>query len=201
MSVKGSDDKPEGTNPAPVIPLNSNRKADPGTQPEKGLPDMDREAFAANKSLHIEGLKLVPVRTRRKDNPYLARPAPCRHLSLIFDPVERKVWCDDCESEVDSFDAFCIFAERLADIDASLKRKSEQLQQDQETHLITRAAKAIDKDWRSRSLAPLCPHCKSALMPEDLAGGFKAYTSIEIERARRIRNTEKSEPVSLQRMI
>jgi hypothetical protein len=39
----------------------------------------------------------------------------------------------------------------------------------EETHLISRAAQAIDKAWRSRSSVPACPHCGYGLFPEPFA--------------------------------
>jgi hypothetical protein len=54
-----------------------------------------------------------------------------------------------------------------------------------EHSVISRAAKEVDKVWRSRHMAPCCPHCKTALLPEDFANGVKRAVSKELARAYR----------------
>lgn len=91
----------------------------------------------------------------------------CKHLSLTYDTKERRIWCRDCETDVEPFDAFMSLVEWHSAVEERIKRYREA-----EKHtLISRAAKEMDKVWRSRSMAPTCPHCHAAILPEDVASG------------------------------
>lgn len=48
----------------------------------------------------------------------------------------------------------------------------------------TLAAKVMDEAWRRTTMAPLCPHCHEAILPEDVAGGV-AQTGKKMVLARR----------------
>lgn len=111
----------------------------------------------------------------------------CAHKRLVFDEAERRVWCQDCESEVEPFDAFRGLCENY---NAAVKRieKREQAVKEAEAHaLISRASKVMDEYWRQRSLVPCCPHCGTGLLPDDVVKGL-SRVSKEIEVARRKRD-------------
>jgi len=91
----------------------------------------------------------------------------CRHLRLAYDTNERRIYCQDCESDVEAFDAFL----QIVGLHHHLKAKSEKLHQDAAHTVISRAAKRMDEAWRSRTMAPCCPHCSKAIMPEDVVNG------------------------------
>ena len=116
--------------------------------------------FLGTKVVDIGDLRVARGRTRREYS-------TCKHLALVYDTTERRVWCSDCETDVESFDAFMGLVERHAAFDARIERYREA-----EKHTITsRAAKRMDEAWRSRKLAPQCPHCRAAILPEDVADG------------------------------
>ncbi|MHB9879148.1 hypothetical protein ACSMXM_05740 [Pacificimonas sp. ICDLI1SI03] len=114
------------------------------------------------------GVNVVDIGDLRVARGMTRRPqTTCRHRKLVYDNRERRIWCSDCETNVEAFDAF----ERIAENFDNAHRKADRLLK--EAHeaskfaLISRAAKTIDKEWRSRKMVPTCPHCSAGLWPED----------------------------------
>lgn len=140
-------------------------------------PIQSLEFLAGVKVIDIGDLRVARGRTRREYS-------TCKHLSLTYDMTERRVWCKDCETEVEPFDAFMGLIEWHSAVEARIERYREA-----EKHtLISRAAKAMDKAWRSRDYAPQCPHCHAAILPEDVANGV-ASVNKEMEVRRRAART------------
>lgn len=104
----------------------------------------------------------------------------CRHKNLVYDLAERRVWCRDCESNVEPFDAFVGLVEQWA----LFERKLAELRKLQDETLVSRAAKRMDKAWRSRTTVPLCPHCNTPIFARDILR-YTASMSREIAEARR----------------
>lgn len=117
---------------------------------------------------YISGVKVVDIgdlrvargRTRRE---YSA----CKHLSLTYDTTERRCWCRDCETEVEPFDAFL----GLVRWHSAVEDRIERLLAAEQHTITSRAGKRMDEAFRSRKMAPLCPHCNSLILPEDVANG------------------------------
>lgn len=114
----------------------------------------------------------------------------CQHLRLMYDATERRIWCKDCERDVDAFEAFTGIAEHFRVAESRIARiKAEALEaQNHALHLI--AARNLEAVWRGRKMAPTCPHCTRGLLPDDFkkVGG---RVSVEFEQARRQREKEK----------
>ncbi len=118
----------------------------------------------------------------------LSRRSPflrCPHRSMVYDHNERRIWCKDCERTIDAFEAFQALVEQCDKVAKVSERALKEAREAKAHSLLSRAAKVVDKAWRGRRMAPCCPHCRSALLPEDFAEGIKASTSLELERARR----------------
>ncbi|WP_216179309.1 hypothetical protein [Verticiella alkaliphila] len=116
----------------------------------------------------IAGVKVVDIGDLRVARGMTRRPySACKHLSLTYDQTERRIWCRDCETEVESFDAFMQLVNRHSQFDAKIER----LQAAEKHTLFSRAGKTMDEAFRSRKMAPLCPHCKEMIFPEDVANG------------------------------
>ena len=47
----------------------------------------------------------------------------CPHIQLIYDQNERRIWCNDCERDVEAFDAFRGLVERYSSAVADLKQR------------------------------------------------------------------------------
>jgi Zn finger protein HypA/HybF involved in hydrogenase expression len=122
---------------------------------------------------YLYGPKVVTIEDIRVARGLTRRPmSSCRHKQLVYDDKERRIWCQDCESQVESFDAFVqlcgVFQSAKSDID----RRRERLAEAESFQIRSRAAKVMDDVWRSKNMAPLCPHCHSAIMPEDVVKGI-----------------------------
>jgi hypothetical protein len=135
---------------------------------------------------YIRGVKVVQIEDLRVARGKTRRPrSTCRHLSVTYDQDERRIWCADCESEVDPFDGFLNIVEYFDAAFNNLKRRLEKVQEAEQFSVRSRAAKTMDKYWRSTKKAPCCPHCRMALLPEDVVGKRLPVIGKEFELARR----------------
>lgn len=117
-----------------------------------------------------DGPTIVDIGEIRVQRGLSRRPfTVCPHRGLTYDRKERRIWCKDCERDIEAFDAFELL---VSNYDAAVKDAESRLAKAkaaEETHLISRAAQAIDKAWRSKSSVPACPHCGYGLFPEPFA--------------------------------
>ena len=121
----------------------------------------DATPYAYSNVLNFESLSIKHGRGKRFGK-------PCEHNHLVYDPGEKRVWCEDCESTVDSFDAFLRIVRDWESVESQLRSRALKLLEDEKQNLISRAAKAVDRAFRKQKTAPTCPHCKEALLPEDM---------------------------------
>ena len=130
---------------------------------------------------YLYGVKVVDIGDLRVARGMSRRiQSPCRHLRLAFDTSERRIYCQDCEQDVEPFDAFLQLVERHHFLEA----KAEKLRQDAAHTVTSRAAKRMDEAWRSKTMAPLCPHCRAPILPEDVVNGVSIVNK-ELEVRRR----------------
>lgn len=134
------------------------------------------------------GVKVVQIEDLRIARGLTRRPASsCSHRRTVYDKDERRVWCQDCETEVEPFDAFLLLVEYWGSATKQIERRRRELDEAEQFQLRSRAAKVMDEAWRSRTMAPCCPHCSEAILPGDVVNGI-ARTSREFAEARRRRN-------------
>lgn len=91
----------------------------------------------------------------------------CPHRRMMYDLNERRVWCRDCEKDVEGFDAFRQLVEGYYDAIKLVERREKAISDAEKFKIRTIAAKTIDVAWRSRNMVPACPHCHNGLFPED----------------------------------
>lgn len=133
------------------------------------------------------GMKVVDIGDLRVARGLTRRPlSACRHINMVYDNNERRVWCKDCESEVEPFDAFKAVCENIDGATKRLKRREQEVKEAERFAARSRAVKALDKVWRGHHQTPVCPHCREALLPEDFASGAMT-TGRELARAARRR--------------
>ncbi|WKN20868.1 hypothetical protein [Azotobacter vinelandii] len=133
------------------------------------------------------GVRVVQIEDLRVARGLTRRPSSaCRHKRLTYDVHERRIWCSDCETEVEAFDAFIGLVEVFDSGIKKLMRDRAALAEAEKFQVRSRAAKVMDEAWRSRTMAPLCPHCMEAILPEDVAGGV-ASASKQLVYAKRKR--------------
>lgn len=134
----------------------------------------------------LGGVKVVDIGDLRVARGLSRRPySACRHHKLNYDSAERRVWCADCERNVDGFDAFKILVESF---DYALKRLDERetkLTEATTFSLRSLAARELDKAWQRRGSVPACPHCHHGLFPEDFKNGVGTVLGRDYAEARR----------------
>lgn len=118
---------------------------------------------------YLSGVNVVDFGELRVARGMSRRPfRTCNHTSMVYDPRERRIYCEECESDVEPFDAFMAIVERY---DSALK-KYRKIKDDAiaaRAHNLHRiAAKKLEKLWRGKQLLPCCPHCSRGLLPSDM---------------------------------
>lgn len=137
---------------------------------------------------YLAGVKVVDIGDIRVSRGMSRRPTSvCAHRKLMYDSRERRIWCSDCENDVEAFDAFEGVVGQFHRAATQAERRLENVEKAEQASLISRAAKAFDDIWRRQKVAPACPHCKRGILPEDAAKGL-TKVSAEIERQRRGRS-------------
>jgi hypothetical protein len=137
-----------------------------------------------------EVIDLAGVRMQRG---YSLSTAPkCKHLNLRYEHTlkERRVWCADCERDLDPFDALMVLADHLHDMLNAAKHMRQKAAEAVQAVARLRAVKALDKAWSGNVMAVDCPHCRGGLLPEDFVTGGVGQQSRELELARRARKRE-----------
>lgn len=112
------------------------------------------------KVVHIAELKAQQGVTRRQE-------ASCKHLNLVYDKRERRVWCSDCEHEIDAFDAFQVTCENMHKAVETLKSREARIKDAFKEKVRHSAAKSLEEAWSNEGVLPVCPHCREGLAPED----------------------------------
>lgn len=112
----------------------------------------------------------------------------CPHRRLVYDNAERRIWCRDCERDVEAFDAFKTLVEPYSAAIEDLNRRQKAMEESEAFKVRTLAGKAMDEAWRSHKMVPSCPHCHNGLFPEDFKNG-PSMISKEFARGRSIKRT------------
>lgn len=136
---------------------------------------------------YLYGVKVVQIEDIRVARGMTRRPlSTCTHRKMVYDDKERRIWCSDCETEVEAFDAFIQLVEKFSAASGRINRRAAELAEAEKFQIRSRAAKVMDDAWRSTKTAPLCPHCNAAILPEDVVGGVaKASKAIVIAARKR----------------
>lgn len=118
---------------------------------------------------YLSGPKVVDIGDLRVARGLSRRPvSSCKHHQLVYDDRERRIWCKDCETDIEAFDAFKQIVERFHYAATEAQRLLDQAAEAQKFALISIAGKTIDKLWRSKRHVPTCPHCDAGIWPEDV---------------------------------
>lgn len=137
---------------------------------------------------YMYGIKVVDIGDLRVARGKTRVPAKsCRHQRMVYDEAVRRVYCEDCEQDVEPFDAFVLLVQQHDSAWKKIQRASNEASEAAKFQLRSRAAKVIDQVWRSRNMVPNCPHCREALLPEDILEVGFSRTSAELARKKRER--------------
>jgi hypothetical protein len=133
----------------------------------------------------IMGPGVVDIGDYRVSRGMTRRPySACKHRRLLYDTRERRVWCKDCEHEVESFDAFAGLVAQYAAAADELRRRRERLEEAETFQARALATMELDKVWRKRKMVPACPHCHNGLFPEDFKNGVGTMLGRDYAEAR-----------------
>mgnify|MGYP003529462785 CR=1 FL=1 len=134
---------------------------------------------------YLHGMTVVDIGDIRVARGQSRRPhSICGHHKLLFDHGERRIWCSDCQTDVEPFDAFELLADRAYAHVKRLKEWEERLSQIDGFKARMLATKALDKAWSSKNMVPACPHCKNGLFPEDFKDGVGIMLGRDYAKAR-----------------
>lgn len=120
----------------------------------------------------LYGVKVVDFGDYRVARGFSRRAySGCRHHALVYDQNERRIWCKDCERDVETFDAFLGLVEPYARALSNLQDREQKIEEAEKFSIRSIAAKNIDQAWRHRNMVPCCPHCGHGLFPESFKTG------------------------------
>lgn len=144
-------------------------------------PEIKRPTAPIIEVEYLHGANVIQIGDLRAARGEVRRhQAPCKHLHVAWNLSERRVWCQDCEQDVEPFDAFTLFVRRIDEIE----KRIEVMRQIETETVRSRAANKLDKLYRSRTMIPCCPHCKRGILPGDVLKGM-GHMSRQLEERRR----------------
>lgn len=137
---------------------------------------------------YLYGLKIVDIGDVRVSRGMSRRAnSSCPHRALSYDQHERRIWCKDCETNVEGFDAFLIITEHFYVATKRLERERAAIDQARDHNLIRIAAKKMDEHFRRKNMVPACPHCSAGIFPEDVPKMASINREWEIARRNRVK--------------
>jgi hypothetical protein len=132
-------------------------------------------------------VQIAEWRFRKERRGYWAvgEKAKCEHHKLTLDPHGLTIRCDDCKLQLS---AYWVLERMLA----TYRRLWDELRSAQERHqrrvmadIGLRAARDVEKAWRSRKMVPTCPHCHRGVFAADGFGSSMVSKEIELARRRK----------------
>ena len=136
-------------------------------------PPIDEQEYISPQVIDFGDLRVARGMSRRPHQ-------NCPHLQLRYDLQERRVWCQDCETTVEGFDAFMSLVRSFQDMINSADAMLRQAEEAKAAVIHRIAARRVEKTWR-RKMAVSCPHCRRGILPTDSL----CSQSPEFEKARR----------------
>ena len=135
---------------------------------------------------YIGGVTVIDIGDARVARGLSRRPVSvCNHKNMVYDQNERRIWCKECETNVDGFDAFRILVEYFAAAQAAIVRDQERIEEAVKFNITRIAAKNMEEAFRRKRMVPCCPHCGCGIFPEDTNN--LSMVGREYEAARRAR--------------
>jgi predicted Rdx family selenoprotein len=128
-------------------------------------------------------IQLGEYKFKRKREGFVpAARAGCQHKNMTIEDWGDVITCDDCGKQLG---AAWVLREVLADYSRELDKvnaRAAQVQEQtsREIHLI--AARKVEAAWRSKTMAPACPHCGRGILAGDGLGSSLVNRSMEVRR-------------------
>ena len=152
-----------------------------------------QEIASGRRTLMRSGGNVVDIGTYRfkkvNTRSYGMRTGDCQHRNLTIDLNGEIITCDDCQKQVTAMWAVCMFLDYWDRLMRDLENRRKTVEELESKTVVLKAAKAVERAWRQRSMVPCCPHCHRAIFPTD---GFPGRSSVnkQMELARRRRESE-----------
>lgn len=127
-----------------------------------------------------EVIQIEELRIRRERKTYAS--GKCKHMNLTTDDEGEIVMCDDCGKQVSAFWALQMVAEHYAKAMHKLERDKAAHAASTAKGVTLRAAQRVEQAWRSRTMVPTCPHCKTGIFAEDGFGQTQVSREMELRR-------------------
>lgn len=118
----------------------------------------------------------------RKTKSYFTPKGECGHKHLQMEDDGAVVKCTDCGVQVSAYWALENIVRAYNEWTVKFNRERETFRQSKEKEIHLLAAKKVESAWRSRSMVPTCPHCRSGILPSDGFGGGMINKEIEMRR-------------------
>jgi hypothetical protein len=122
---------------------------------------------------------------RKRENVYFRKSDECGHIHLTLNDSGEIITCDDCSHQVSAYWAVRTIMEQWARQERKVAQARQQVQLDAAAIIHLKAAKLVERIWRSKNLVPCCPHCNKGIMPHDGLGSITVSKDIEIARRRK----------------
>ena len=141
----------------------------------------DRPIEPQNYSVGVNVVDIGEVRVARGRARYSRRC--CDHRRMVYDPNERRVWCSNCESTIEAFDAFTALVDMHHVAQNKYSRREEAVKEAEAASIDLIACKNLQKEFRKKSTVPCCPHCNGGLLAEDFNEPIaKKSRALELQR-------------------
>jgi len=106
----------------------------------------------------------------------------CKHVHLTLDDESEIVMCDDCKKQIGSYAALRMLVDRWAKLQERVDRQKQAIDTASAKTVGLRAAQRVEEAWRSKSMVPICPHCREAIFPTDGFGSESTNKEFAVRR-------------------
>ena len=127
-------------------------------------------------------IEIGALRIQRERFPAINGKAVCQHKSLTLNREGHVIRCADCGAQVEPFWAFEQLVDSYSEAWKRLQQHTQRHNAEMERGLTLKAARHVEDAWRSRTMAPVCPHCREAIFPQDGFGSNLVNRELALRR-------------------
>lgn len=120
------------------------------------------------------------IRQREKRRGF--RDERCRHTNTTWDANGDIITCDDCKMQISPVWMLHMLVEHYSEAMRKVAARERSIAEDKAHNLHLIAARRVEAVWRSRNMAPCCPHCGRGILPEDKLGDAQTRRDFELRR-------------------
>lgn len=139
------------------------------------MPDEPSQEADGGRIVTIGDLKIRRAQRFSRD------PARCAHNDLEMQADGEIIVCMDCSRQVSAYWVLGQLLDQYRDAWRAVRSEWEQARWERKKTVRMVAARKIEDAWR-RGMAPCCPHCDRAILPEDGLGEVQVNRALEVAR-------------------